>query len=752
MSDDFSNNQTAKYFPSLANQDYEPAENLSSGDDESKSDDEVAADFKRREAEMLGTEMMDLGAGHFGRPLLEPKIRNYPHPEIQSDDEMELSDGGRSDDDFPSTSKYVEDFSEEFKDVDDFPQNLLTRFYARTNAEHWPISVDPEDDFARLLDCAYYLVVKNVDENAKMLDFLKLAHICFEKLLLGNISRTFTEIQHRNCWLLCAQFLKLFATKLKMAVTSNDANICPLYFAIAFNIFNDNSVFNVLNAKFSAQYMPCHVDDIELMPRYTIYSHDNLFNNEYQQYRMLFYVFAKYDGFDNLKRFIEEVMVYSLNGPQFLLLKVVADFLCAITSFMSEAFSSMTCYLINKSIYLLERATDEEWNYKAIGDFRDSMLLQHLMTLKNLATIVFNKRLMDREDLIRVDNMQLKALLKTIQFAKLAGRTAAIEELQKLLMNVSQPNPSMLMDPTINITRTFEDLIIWIRENDVCGILLRDNLHLLAYIERIERVFDILLKKGKIRTQDLEQMWAASWGKHDVVQRNMIMMISRLAKHLSKELIQRLFELVKASFRKTSAVREKALLLDFIKHLVSSQIYYNNSEIVYRKAFDLTWELYQDPNLSLETIQSLLTTQLLSINNSDKLREECFQKCLTKIKQDCEMVVPLFLHIWHCACETNEKKKRYCTSRLIFNIIVKENIINVFIESLCRYLDKVSKQLKDSGVTMPIDNPDVILIGNNFTHRSQITYRIEGLSHFIVECSERDYYPECSDVRYNLLI
>ncbi|KAE9553311.1 hypothetical protein FO519_003477 [Halicephalobus sp. NKZ332] len=399
----------------------------------------------------------------------------------------------------------------------------------------------------------------------------------------------------------------------------------------------------------------------------------------------------------------------------------------------------------------LENASDTDWNFKNIANFRDCPLLGHLIELKELATSCLNNHLIEKEVVIKIDAIQLRFLLKTIQFAKISGRNLALEEMEKLFTAVGYQH-GYHHDLCLNVSKTFDDLVSWFRENDVLGIMLRDNLHLMAFVERIEKILMLLIRRKVFRVQDLDQIWTAFWGKHDVVQRNMLMMISEIARSFNIELIDRFFELMKVSFKESTSNRERSLLLEVCRNLILGQSRFECD--VFEKAFDLTWELYHHKNLGLEIIDVLLNIRGIIVNaasnfssNGDYLRSKAFYQCLEEIKNDSDLVVPLFTHIQHICCEPFEKRKRFSMSRTMLNIVVNENTISHIVESICRYLEKAKRILEQNGISVPLPNSAVRLLDSIFLHNVQMAKRLESLHFFISECSERQCYPDTKDIQ-----
>lgn len=69
---------------------------------------------------------------------------------------------------------------------------------------------------------------------------------------------------------------------------------------------------------------------------------------------------------------------------------------------------------LNRKYHFLENASDSDWNFKNIANFRDCPLLVPLIELKELGTSCLNKRVIGKEMIIKIDAIQLRFLLKLV--------------------------------------------------------------------------------------------------------------------------------------------------------------------------------------------------------------------------------------------------------------------------------------------------------------------------------------------------
>ena len=58
---------------------------------------------------------------------------------------------------------------------------------------------------------------------------------------------------------------------------------------------------------------------------------------------------------------------------------------------------------------------------------------------------------------------------------------------------------------------------MWISENNVLDIVLRDSLHQPQYVEKLEKIIRFMIKEKSLSSDDLDTIWQAQHGKHDAI-------------------------------------------------------------------------------------------------------------------------------------------------------------------------------------------------------------------------------------------
>ena len=73
------------------------------------------------------------------------------------------------------------------------------------------------------------------------------------------------------------------------------------------------------------------------------------------------------------------------------------------------------------------------------------------------------------------------------------------------------------------------------------AIVFRDNLHQPQYVEKLDRIVRFCIKEKVLGVEDLDRIWAAQDGKHEIIVKNIHDMLVKLAWDFSPEQLDHLF-------------------------------------------------------------------------------------------------------------------------------------------------------------------------------------------------------------------
>ena len=81
----------------------------------------------------------------------------------------------------------------------------------------------------------------------------------------------------------------------------------------------------------------------------------------------------------------------------------------------------------------------------------------------------------------------------------------------------------------------------WVKENNVLTIVFKDNLHQPQYVEKLDKLVRFCIKEKVLSLQDLDRIWAAQDGKHEIIVKNIHDLLVKLAWDFSPEQLEHLF-------------------------------------------------------------------------------------------------------------------------------------------------------------------------------------------------------------------
>ncbi|TKR58570.1 hypothetical protein L596_029998 [Steinernema carpocapsae] len=130
----------------------------------------------------------------------------------------------------------------------------------------------------------------------------------------------------------------------------------------------------------------------------------------------------------------------------------------------------------------------------------------------------------------------------------------------------------VIQDPSYFSELDFTTFQSWIFEKDLVKTLFRNNLHTSAYIDRLERILRLFVLTGSFRHEDFVTMWAFDVNSHDVIQRNVYGLLSRLAPILGKEIVEEIPQRITGRWSQLESYRDRKNLFDLMYKICSDQL------------------------------------------------------------------------------------------------------------------------------------------------------------------------------------
>uniref|UniRef100_A0A0M3IQY4 Ubiquitinyl hydrolase 1 n=1 Tax=Ascaris lumbricoides TaxID=6252 RepID=A0A0M3IQY4_ASCLU len=421
----------------------------------------------------------------------------------------------------------------DFDAYEDLPSPMLAKLLEQLNRQRWVVPVLPDQELEVLMEIGIRLIRKGLDGKARYFDsFLeKGLVVAYDKLMHDEAMKEWKPDIHRFIWHSVLRYFVMFTEKLRQ--TLHPEEIHDAYWTILWQTMNcHNRLVPVIFGGFMVEW-----------PENFPYSHAILslqrVNNFQVWLLLLLNRFGRLDGFELIKAFLKENVNEETNAAQLIeWMRPVAS--CAQV-LKPELISDVFHHTITIALDRLRKLSNSDLKCEQVkGDLRESLMIELPRVIE--ALVVPNPTLLPigKEMFFFV----LRYILRVLQVAPFAGRIAALEELQAILLNVTQVCSLTHLCSIIPIGEIAE----WLRKQSTIEILFRDNLHHPAFCERLERVVRVLLEKNAIIPDELDIMWDAQKEKHDAVQRNFHDLIAKLASAFNNQLQERLFARMKAVY------------------------------------------------------------------------------------------------------------------------------------------------------------------------------------------------------------
>uniref|UniRef100_A0A914CZY1 USP domain-containing protein n=1 Tax=Acrobeloides nanus TaxID=290746 RepID=A0A914CZY1_9BILA len=631
----------------------------------------------------------------------------------------------------PTSHRMIDVDNPEFSEIEDLPHQMVVNFHDMVNRTKWTIPLAPKEPFQILLESAISVVNKGLDRNSQnMATFLQTAVKAFERLLGEDVRRWNCEIQE-YIWQAIVLFLRLFASKLRR--TATDPDFPQEYFLIFSSVMNPHTSYHLHNTNRGIERLEIKIEPL-IVEQFTTLNIENLKPDA--RFKLLAYAFAKFGGCDGMMEFLK---THVKEGVELEIVLLWLRGLSYKTVLKPRVLEKITEHALRYSIQQIQKIPESEWKCADVKEnLHDLPFLQFIRTVQAILIIIAEDK--PNEWIRQLDVIQLKYLLSVIQQAKLSGRLRAMEELNRLICEKGRNLESQPVQLALNITKNFSELMNWLRENQLIELLLRDNLHLPNFVDRLEKIFQAFLKEEVFELSDLEAIWQAQVGKHDVIQRNLHGLVASLAANFERPSQEVILDDLCVKIRESWAIasnREKSLLVDLIGKIVErSSRSEHLDQVIIPKTTELLWNLFQDKTLSQETIDLVLKSHydiIDSARNSDDIRQEYINLCFEEIKKDSEFVVPILRHL-QLLLKTkyttwNQEKK-----------LVKEEHVKIICQSIETYTKKMREFLNNNPhVTHQLPN---ISFDGKYSHFVHLQQRIDFLTFILEEGRELRVFGE----------
>ncbi|EDV22025.1 uncharacterized protein TRIADDRAFT_59589 [Trichoplax adhaerens] len=400
---------------------------------------------------------------------------------------------------------------------------------------------------------------------------------------------------------------------------------------------------------------------------------------------------------------------------------------------------------------LLDKLSDDELKKESKSESKSDAISSIIRALKNLSV-----RVPGKEEVIRtVELFRLKIVLRLLQMSSFNGKMSALNEMNRLIMNVSyithrNTGSSYPDDDWLTADRIAE----WIQQNDVLNVVLRDNLHQPQYVEKLEKILRFAIKEKAVTFRDLDLIWAAQAGKHEAIVKNVHDLLAKLAWDFSAQQLDYLFDCFQKSWTNASN-KQREKLIELIRRLAED----DKEGFMAQKVLELLWNLVHDRDVPIEIMDLALSAhiKILDYNCSpdrDVQKTNWIDKCVEELKES-NWVIPAVKHIQEICQLFYEAPRDYSRSQPLSHLFYRHEVINqlqqkhkivsVTAENLSIYMNKARAHFQAFRENSTSD----VMPASHYSHSQQVDERLTFLryclrdGHLILQLPEAELIWFC---------
>lgn len=396
----------------------------------------------------------------------------------------------------------------------------------------------------------------------------------------------------------------------------------------------------------------------------------------------------------------------------------------------------------------LESLSDEELKKESTKSesSKSDSLSSIIKSLKSLSS-----RLPNQEELMkRLEIFRLGMILKLLKISSFNGKMNALNEVNKVISNVSffphrhgtpggqtsTVTTAPLPTPSEEEYLTADKVAQWLKENNVLQIVLRDSLHQPQYVEKLEKIIRFVIKEKTLSLQDLDDLWAAQAGKHEAIVKNVHDLLAKLAWDFTPEQLDHLFGCFQSSWREASK-KQREKLLELIRRLAED----DKDGVMAHKVLHLLWNLAHNEDVPNDIVDQALAAHVKILDYScsqdrDSQKTEWLEKCINELKSpDGSWVLPALKQMREICCLYNEAPPNFTPTassgqkvpqyrhEVINRLQEKHTLVILVSESLSAYMQRARIRATEN----PDLDPTKISPSSRFSHVQEVQERLNFL-------------------------
>ncbi|KAK0066423.1 ubiquitin carboxyl-terminal hydrolase FAF-X isoform X1 [Biomphalaria pfeifferi] len=378
----------------------------------------------------------------------------------------------------------------------------------------------------------------------------------------------------------------------------------------------------------------------------------------------------------------------------------------------------------------LDKLTDEELKKESKNEAKNDALSSIIKALKQLVN-----RLPNQEETTKnLEIFRLKMILRLLQISSFNGKMNALNEVNKVITNVSFQTSSRHSSVDEDEWLTADKMAEWIQQNNVLSIVLRDSLHQPQYVEKLEKILRFMIKERALTMEDLDRLWDAQSGKHDAIVKNVHDLLAKLAWDFAPEQLDHLFECFQGSWHHASK-KQREKLLELIRRLAED----DKEGVMAHKVLTLLWNLAHSDDVPTDIMDQALSAHYKILDYScsqvpdrDAQKLQWISKFVEELKND-QWVLPALKQIKEICTlfpeapqnfpHTQRGAHMYYRNGVIGQLQSQHSIVMLVSQNLSAYMNKQRAYAE----AHPNEDPATILPDGRFNHNMQVAERLRFL-------------------------
>ncbi|XP_046853983.1 probable ubiquitin carboxyl-terminal hydrolase FAF-X [Xenia sp. Carnegie-2017] len=372
----------------------------------------------------------------------------------------------------------------------------------------------------------------------------------------------------------------------------------------------------------------------------------------------------------------------------------------------------------------LDNLTNEELKKETKNESKTDSLSSIIKALKSLAAKLPKGEEVGKD----LETFRLKMIFRLLQVSSFNGKMNALNEINKVISSVSYYSQRHLDDEE---WLTADKMAEWIHENDVLSIVLKDNLHQPQYVEKLEKIIRFVIKEKALTLVDLDHIWSAQAGKHDVIVKNIHDLLAKLAWDFSAEQLDHLFECFQESWTNASK-KQREKLLELIRRLAED----DKEGVMAHKVLGLLWNLAHKDDVPTDIMDQALSAHIKILDYScsqdrDSQKTQWINRCVEELRND-TWVLPAIKQIREICCLFYEAPTNYSHTQknphvfyrhdVINDLQTRHQLISLMASNLKNYMSSVRDMEFDKS-----SDPDDLLPDGRYCHVQQVQKRLSFL-------------------------